>query len=74
MMKTTGQASLEMTLAMIGALLLVAAGAKVYLWINERLISRQQAYEASRVVAGSTQPGVFDNSASQVRLDLFSGD
>ena len=71
---TRGQASLEMTLAMIGALLLLFGSLKVYLWINERLVSRQLAYEATRVAAGSTQPGVFDNSASQLRLDLFPGD
>jgi len=69
-----GQASLETTLAMLGALLLLLGSVKVYLWVNERLISRQQAYEATRVAAGSTQPGVFDNSASQLRLDVFPGD
>jgi hypothetical protein len=72
--RRAGQASLEMTLAMLGALLLLLASAKVYLWINERLVTRQLAYEATRVAAGSAQPGVWDNSASQLRLDFFPGD
>ena len=52
-----GQASLEMSVAMIGALLLLVACIKVYVWINGRLLNRQQAYEASRVAAGRAAPG-----------------
>ena len=49
-----GQASLEMTLAMIGALLLLFGSFKVFLWVTKRMIVRQQAYESSRVAAGSS--------------------
>ena len=72
-----GQASLEMAIAMGGVILLLLGSLKVYAWVNERLISRQQYYEATRVVAGSAAPGaapVWDDSASHVRLDLFPGD
>jgi len=54
-----GQASLEMTVALIGALLLLFGSLKVFLWIAERLIERQASYEATRQPAGSSAgPGV----------------
>jgi len=53
-MRRDGQASLEMTLAMIGALLLLFGALKVFIWINRRIVLRQQRYEATRVVAGSS--------------------
>ena len=59
-----GQASLEMTLALVGALLLLFGSLKVFLWLNSRFVARQQAYEASRVAAGSTQPGTTWNEPS----------
>lgn len=59
-----------MTVAMIGALLLLFGALKMFLWINGRLIARQQAYEASRVAAGSTQPGALWKEPSQ-KLEIF---
>jgi len=50
------QASLEMTVALAGALLLLFGGLKVFLWSVERVTARQQAYEQSRVLAGSARP------------------
>ena len=49
-----GQASLELTLAMIGALILLFGSLKVFLWVNERIIARQRAYEMSRQAAGTS--------------------
>ena len=72
-----GQASLEMAIAMGGVILLILGSLKVCVWVNERLISRQQYYEATRVLAGSAPPGaapVWDDSASRIRLDMFPGD
>jgi hypothetical protein len=66
-----GQASLEMTVALIGALLLLFGSLKVYLWVNERLVSRQMSYEATRVAAASATPGAWDDQASAIRLDIF---
>ncbi|MBI4322870.1 MAG: hypothetical protein HY596_01195 [Candidatus Omnitrophica bacterium] len=42
-----------MTVALIGALLLLFGSLKVFLWINERLVKRQVSYEDTRVAAGS---------------------
>lgn len=43
-----GQASLEMTVALIGGLLLFAGSIRVFMWIAQRLIDRQASYEATR--------------------------
>ena len=51
------QASLEMTVALFGAILLLLATLKVFLWVNERIIRRQQNYETTRVGGGQwTEP------------------
>lgn len=60
-----GQAALEVTVALIGAIVLLFGSLKVFLWINERLISRQIAYDegkpgtgaGGRVDAGSRTDG-----------------
>ena len=59
------QASLELTLAMIGALLLLFGSLKVFLWLNERIIARQIAYERSRVQAGTDASVVQWNEAAK---------
>lgn len=51
------QASLEMTVALMGTLLLLFGSVKVFLWMVERLVARQQSYEATRVAAGGDEPG-----------------
>lgn len=65
-----GQASLELTLAMIGALILLFGSLKVFLWVNERIIARQIAYERSRVAAG-TEASVVQWSEPEKRLEIF---
>lgn len=65
-----GQASLELTVAMIGALLLLFGSLKVFLWLNERIIARQIAYERSRVTAG-TDASVVQWSEPAKRLEIF---
>jgi len=60
-----GQSSLEVTVALIGAIVLLFGSLKVFEWINERLISRQIAYDegqpetrvGGRVDAGSRTDG-----------------
>ena len=47
-----GQASLEMTVALIGMLLLLLGSLKVFVWMNERLVARQRSYENTRVSGG----------------------
>jgi Flp pilus assembly protein TadG len=51
-----GQATVEMTVAMLGALILIFGSFKVFLWLNERYVRRQRAYEATRTQAASTGP------------------
>ena len=66
-----GQASLEMTLALIGALLLLFGSLKVFLWVNERMVSRQLSYEATRTAAGNhASPGTAWVEP-QKRLNIF---
>lgn len=66
-----GQATLEMTVALTGALLLMLGSFKVFLWCAERLIRRQQAYECTRVKAASTQPGFWEDPARRIALRIF---
>ena len=70
MRRRSGQSSLEMTLAMIGALLLLFGSIKVFTWLAQRIVARQQAYENSRVSAGSSAPGQRWNEPSQ-KLSVF---
>lgn len=53
-----------MTVALIGALLLLFGSLKVFLWINERLVKRQVSYEATRVSGGN-----WDEPSK--KLDIF---
>ena len=69
-----GQASLEMTVALIGSLLLLFGSLKVFLWVNERLVRRQLDYENSRAAAArdpGNNPGAWNDQASAVRLNIF---
>ena len=68
-MKTHGQASLEMAVAMVGALLLLFGSIKIFMWIGESLISRQQRYDATRGEAASGQPDAAYEPST--RLDIF---
>ncbi|MBI2495482.1 MAG: hypothetical protein HYY59_02090 [Candidatus Omnitrophica bacterium] len=62
-----------MTVALMGALLLLFGSVKVFLWINERLVARQVAYEqgdpptgvGGRVQAGRTAAMVWWREPSQ---------
>jgi len=51
-----GQATLELTVALILIVILLMAGVKTFLWLNEGLVQRQVSYENTRVAAGSTVP------------------
>lgn len=55
-MMRDGQATLELTVALILIVILLMAGVKVFLWLNEGLVLRQVSYDNTRVVAGSTAP------------------
>ena len=46
-----------MTVALIGALILLFGTVKVFLWVNERIVQRQVSYENTRASGGNwTEP------------------
>lgn len=63
-----GQASLELTVALILVMLLLVGSIKVFVWLNERMVMRQLDFERTRVAAGSTPPA----SVSYTYLDNAS--
>ncbi len=60
-----------MTVALIGALLLLFGSFKVFLWLTERIVSRQTAYENSRVAAGSDASAPWNDPTDQQPLRIF---
>ncbi len=50
------QASLEMTVAIIGSLLLLLGSLKLFIWLNERLVGRHLKYNDTRANAASDNP------------------
>jgi hypothetical protein len=69
-----GQATLELTAALIGMLVLLFGSLKICFWVGERFVKRQQAYEATRVAAGSdTAPGRVWNEPSD-ELHIFGSE
>ena len=69
--RNRAQASLEMTLALGGMLLLLLGSFKVFLWINERLVRRHQYYNCTRVAAGGNSPGLWNDPAVRIPLKIF---
>ena len=67
-----------MAVALLGMLLLLFASVKVFVWMNERVVRRQMAYEATRVNAGAGTPNqvsdIWTDPSRQNRLDFFSND
>lgn len=51
--RNQAQGSLEMAIALICVFILLFASLNLFIWVNERLILRHQAYEDTRVAAGS---------------------
>jgi hypothetical protein len=78
--KLTGQASLEMTAALIGALLLLFGSLRVCLYFSERLVKRHQNYEGlaglGRVAAANTVVLMDSILPPEPRnkLNIFTGD
>lgn len=75
-----GQVTLEMTLALACVFLLLMGTFKVFFWVNQRLVLRQEDYESrgnnsaeyGRVKAGSASEEVsIPKYGSSERLDIF---
>lgn len=62
-----GQVSLEMSLCLIAVIILFIASARLFVWLNNRFILRQESYENSR----SSQPGELVDDSQFPRLDIF---
>ena len=58
-MSRCAQASLETTVALSCSLLLLFGSFKVFVWLNERLITRQQYYASTRSVAGQSATKIW---------------
>lgn len=68
------QASLEISFAMICALLVLFGSFRIFLWVNEQMANREEDYENQRVLAGSV--GSFFTSievdeSRYPKLDIF---
>ena len=55
---------------MFGALLLLFGSLKIFLWLGERLVMREQAYLSSRW----DNPGPWKDPADMPKLKVFSGE
>ncbi len=66
------QASLELSLALIGVLIILFGAFNVFMWVNKRIINRQRDYESKRVTAGSThssnEVGVSDINRGNLNI------
>lgn len=73
MVTRRGQASLEMAVAMIGALLLLAGSVKITLWAAERYVSRVKGYDQTRKAAASAPAGAAPDTSYEptTTLNIF---
>jgi len=69
--KRNGQSTLEVTVALVAAFILLFGAVKVFVWVNERMVLRQEQYEATRVEAASDSPGLELDESNFPRLDIF---
>lgn len=70
-----GQATLELTLAMIIGLLIVVATIKVWVFFVEMIVAEQYDYQASRKAAGQNgNPGLHLHNASKCGAGLDAPD
>ena len=72
-----GQASIEFSLALILSLFFLVLTVRLFVMLNGNMILRQQDYENTRVLAGSTIPETNANLLgfhSPTRLDILSKD
>ena len=66
-----GQSTLELTVAMIAVFILLLSSVKIFVWVNQRMVLRQEDFEQSRVAAASNNPGVQVDESGYPLLDIF---
>jgi hypothetical protein len=72
-----GQTTIEVGVGMVVVMLLLFGSLKIFLWLNERMVRRQVAYENTRVAAGAswTQRYIYSNKNNASEDDLrFQGE
>lgn len=68
------QVSLEIALSLICVFILLFGSLNVFLWVNKKIVHRQQDYEASRQPAGDNEPGKQVDETNKTRypnVDIF---
>ena len=65
------QSTLEITVALVAVFILLLGSTKVFVWVNEQMVLRQEGYESTRVAAGSTNPGVQVDESGYPLLNIF---
>lgn len=56
------QTTLELTIALVLIMILLVGSAKIFVWLNGRMVQRAEDYEGSRIAAGSVPAGAVDLS------------
>ena len=75
--KKSAQVSLELGFALIAVFLLMWGGVAIFIWANNRLILRQEAYESSsdygrvKATAEGVSGEVLVNEAELPKLDIL---
>lgn len=72
----SGQATLELTVSLIFVMIFLVGAIRIFLWLNESIVHRQVDYEATRVVAASTEFTPMDvdqvkDNASMTEAELI---
>jgi len=57
--------------ALIAAFILLLGTVKLFVWLNERMVLRQEAYESTRVKAGSSSSTILVKEADLPELSIF---
>ena len=72
--KNRAQAALETTLALICVIVLLFGALKIFFWLTERVVRRQEDFESGRVQAGSLPAdgtGVYIDESEYPPLDIL---
>ena len=70
--KIKGQATLEIALSIAGVVLLLVGSLAIFIWVNQGLVLRQEAYENSRDNATESDTEVqVDESKILPALNIF---
>ena len=65
------QSTLEFTVALVAAFILLLGSVKLFVWLNERMVLRQEAYESTRVRAGQSFSTFLVQETDLPPLDFF---